>query len=174
MANDMSLFTSISDEQYFKSVIGRLKSHGYRVSSDIEFKNEVFKYAARRTKFEFERFGIVTTFFIFTRMKTPDFNSLKKFTSAAFKYARKTRGIFPPPGLFYSILCVPVVVVDSIDNATIYSIHRSKPPIHWVGFEKLAVFSLDTRCLHYCMFDFSWGTAFYQMDRELMKCMLSP
>jgi hypothetical protein len=173
MVNEMSIFESISDEQYLDRVIGRLKSHGYRISGDIKYENQVFKYTARKTIFEAERFGLFTTFFIMTKMGKPDFDLLKEFSSVAFKYARKTRGIFPPPGLFYGMLCFPVVVVDSIDNATIDFIHRTEPPKHWACSEKLAVFSLETKWLHYCTFDFGWGELYYQRDREIIKNMLS-
>jgi hypothetical protein len=168
------VFDRINAQDYLSKIKERLKQQDFVISDNIKYESQIFEYVAKRTKFEVERFGWITIFFVFSKNVTPDINSLKQFSTISFKYIRKTRGIYPPPGFFYSILCFPVAIVDTIDNNTIDFIHRTEPPKHWVGFEKLAVFCLETKWLHYCTFDFQWGALYYQRDREIMKEILTP
>jgi hypothetical protein len=165
---------NLNEQGYFSIVIERLKQQNYQVRNNIKYDNQIFEYVVKRTKFEIERGGLCTTFFLFSRFKSPDNSSLKDFSAKAFRYAKKASGIHLPRGLFYSMWSFPVAIVDSIDSDTIDFIHRTEPPRHWCASEKLVVFNLKAKTLYYCTATFTWGSGYYDWDRKIIKEMLSP
>ncbi len=68
--------------QEYLSLIGkRLKQNKYKTKNDIIYNDQLFKFVAKRTRFEFIAF--FTTFFIVSRFAIPDFLSLNDFSSSA-------------------------------------------------------------------------------------------
>ncbi|OGN95553.1 MAG: hypothetical protein A2Y89_02090 [Chloroflexi bacterium RBG_13_51_18] len=164
----------VDTQEYLSIVIDKLKLRNYHVKEGVKYKNHTFEYVARQTKFVMGRFGLLTTFFVFSKLETSDIHTLKDFSTKAFNHARKTRGIFPPRGFGYGFLCFPVAIVDSVNTETTEYIRGKEPQKHWAAFEKLVVFSLDSKTLYYCEETFSWGYLYYDWDRKIIMEILSP
>src|SRR4030042_6221365 len=131
--------------EYLLKVTERLKNKGFRITNDVTFNNLIFTHVAKRYNFAIERGGFCNTYFIFTRFVTPDINTLNDFSSKAYKYAFKTGGIHPPRGFLYAMWCFPVAITDSISDKTAELIKKMDYPMHWSAFEKLVVFSLESK-----------------------------
>jgi hypothetical protein len=165
---------SLNTQDYLVKIIERLKQNGFNIQNNIKYKNQLFECVARRTKFETERFGLFSTFLLFSRIVHPDIGSLEKFSSQSFSCARKKSIVFLPRGFGYSFLCIPVAVVDSISPETAESIQKREPPKHFAAFEKLVIFSLETNKLYYCEITPMWGSLYFDRDRQTINEMLSP
>ncbi len=167
--------TDIHDiNKYLSKVITRLKNDKFHINQNILYYDQVFEYTARKTRFQIERFGFFTTYFLFARFTTPDIRLLCNFSTKSFRYAKKTSGIHPPRGLFYGIICFPVAITDSIDKNTADIIRKMEFPRHFAAFEKLVVFSLDNEVLHYSDKTPIWGTMYHDHDRQTICKLLTP
>jgi hypothetical protein len=160
--------------QYLLKITEKLEQQNFKIEKNLEYDNQVFEYIAKRRKFEIERFGFCTTFFLFARFKTPNIYLLNDFSTKALRYAKKDNGIHPPRGFFYVLLCFPVAIVDSIDQDTVEQIRNKEPPRHWAASEKLVVYSLETAMLFYCEATFTYGALYYDWDRKIIKEILTP
>ena len=165
---------NISETQYFEAVIKRLKQHGFSIIENVTFKDHNFKYIAKRTTLDKERYGLFSIFFVFSHLVVTDFDSLKEFSKTTFRYVRKTRGIYPPPGFFYGFTCFPVAIVDKIDSRTIKLVHLTDPPKHYAKSERLIVFDLENKQLIYSVTNPRWGSLYHHIDREMAENLLSP
>ena len=159
--------------EYFPKVIERLKQYGYHIGNNITYENQNFEYVAKLTRFEIERFAFCTTFFLFAKFSTPNFSTLKEYSAKSFSYSLKSSGIHPLHVIFYNILTIPVALVNSIDDRTVRLIRKQEPPRHWKAFEKIVVFSLESKTLYYCENTYAWGYIYYELDRNIIKELLS-
>jgi hypothetical protein len=155
-------------------VTRRLKDKGFRIYENVVYKNLVFEYVAKRTKFELEKFGFITTLFLFAKFTNPDVHLLSDFSAKSFNYAKKASGIHPPRGLCFGIVCFPVAIADSIDNDAAEAIRKGVFPKHWAAFEKLVVFSLELKTLYYSETTPMWGAMYHDRDRQTINEMLAP
>jgi hypothetical protein len=165
---------SLNAQKYLSGVIERLKQKGFNIKKDIEYNNHIIEYAAKKTKFEIERFGLISTFFLFSRIIDPDIFTLRKFSSRSYEYARKGSIKFLPRGLFYGFLCIPVAIVESINPVTAELIKNMEPPRHFAASEKLVVFSLKSQTLTYCESTFAYGSIYFELDRKIINENLYP
>jgi hypothetical protein len=165
---------SLSEQEYLSKVIERLKQQRYKISENITYENQNFKYVAKRTKFESERFGFCTTFFLFANFSTPNLGTLKEYSAKSYKYSLKSNWIHPSWGICYTIFTIPVALVNSIDDNTARSIRKQEPPRHWKAFENLAVVDVNKKLIYCCEETYLWGYLYYEWDRLIIKEMLSP
>jgi hypothetical protein len=161
-------------DEYLKMVTKKLEQRGYRISNNVEYKDQNYIRVAKRTSFELVKFGLVSTFFIFGRFNKPDIDTLWDFSNKSFKCANRMSGIHPPRSLFYGLIVFPMVIVDSIYERTAIFIRHKEPPKHGAATEKLVVFSLEAKTLYYCEGTFNWGSLYADWDRKIIKEMLSP
>jgi hypothetical protein len=158
-------------ENYLSRVIKRLEAERFNIASNIEYKDQFYKYFAQRTKFEFDKFSLIFTFFLFSRFPSLDSNALKDFSAKSFKYAVKP---ILPRGFVFGIFCYPVAIVDNIDDTTSEFIRRKAPPKHWAAFEMPVVYSLSSGELHYCEVTPTLGMIYYDEMRATINSMLAP
>lgn len=165
----------MDDQEYLSTIIKRLKQQKYHIQNDVVYNNQNFKYTAKRTWFERERLGaIFTTFFLFSKFEKPDFQILMDFSKKSYKYSNKSFRIYLPPLLFWGLKCFPVAIVDSLDKKTDYTIRFEKPPFHFGAFEKLVVFNLEDQTLYYWKLSSSLTALADELDRAVIKEILSP
>ena len=159
---------------YLTEVIKRLESEGFSVNPNTVYKNQVFQYTANKTNFELGMYGFIDTFFSFATFLSIDSETLKEYSSQSFEYARKASRPPLPRGLFKSIICFPVVVVNSLEEKVSEDLLTKNPPKHWAAFEMPVVYSTSTKILHYCETTPTWGKWYYDQLRAMILAMLSP
>jgi hypothetical protein len=165
---------SLNVENYLSIINDRLIQSGFDIRKNIDYKNQLFLCVAERTKFEIDRFGFCTTFFLFAELNNPDIHLLREFSAQSFCYAKRISGIHPPRGLLYGMLCFAVAITDSIDNETAKIIKEADSPKHWSASEKLVVFSLENKMLCYSETTPMWGSMYHDRDRQIIIEMLTP
>jgi hypothetical protein len=164
----------MNSDEYYAQIIQRLKQNKYHIWNNTTYENQNYKYVAKRTKFEIERFSFCTTFFLFAEFDTLDFSTLEEYSAKSFKYSLKLSGIHPLRVILYNLLTIPVALVNSIDDRTVRLVRKQEPPRHWKAFEKMVVFSLESKTLYYCENTYSWGYIYYELDRNMIRELLSP
>jgi hypothetical protein len=159
-------------QEYMSKVLDNLSVKGFKIKKDVNYNNQEFFCTAKKFTFETGRFGFINVTFVFSKLSIPEFNQLKKISTESYKYAKKTSGIHPLPGFGYGLLCIPVVIVDSLDSNTIVAIQQKSLPIHWGASFKLAVFCLNNQKLYYCETSPELGLLYHDLDREIIREML--
>ena len=167
-------------QAYLSRAVQRLKAEHFRIYENITYRNQTFKYIAKRTRLEIDKFGFITTFFLFARFSSIDISSLRDFSKKSFKYAERASGIplaggIPlPRGIFFSVWCYPVAIVDDIDPDVSESLRSKGPPKHWAACEMPVVYSLASKTLYYCEVTPIWGRIYYNQLRQTINDMLAP
>jgi hypothetical protein len=170
-----------SADVYLSEITKRLKAEHFRIDKNITYRNQTFDYVAKRTRYEIDKSGFAATFFLFARFSSLDISSLRNFSKISFKYAVRAGGTIPlaggiplPRGLFLSIVCYPVAIVDTIDKDTVETLRSKAPPKHWVAGEMPVVYSLASKTLYYCEITPMWGALYYGQMRQTINNMLAP
>jgi len=167
-------------ETYLSRVTQHLKDEHFRIYENVTYRNQNFQYIAKRTRVEIDKFGFITTFFLFARFSSLDIGSLRDFSKKSFKYAERASGIplaggIPlPRGLFNGFVCFPVAIVDAIDTDLSEIIRSKAPPKHWAAFEMPVVYSLASRTLYCSEVTPTWGQIYYAQFRLTIDVMLAP
>lgn len=110
-------------ETFFSKIIPGLLNEEYKCYKNVSYKKYIFDYVSQKDKFEW--LGFFETFFIFSRKSYINVSSLRELSRDCFEFAKKTKNIPLPIGLFEYIFCVPVIIVDSIDRETINEIRNN-------------------------------------------------
>jgi hypothetical protein len=163
-----------SSKGYLSDVISRLRDEGFRIRQDVTCRNWTFAYVASLSRLVLERGGLADTHVVFGVFGMPDIRQLKEFSSDSFKCSRKASGIRPPRGLFYSLWCFPVALVDSIDYDTARLVRTKDNPKHWAASETLAVVTLRNREIHFSETEPAWGSMYHEQRRSFLRRMLTP
>jgi len=166
---------------YLSRVTQRLKDDGFALEENVTYKNQTFDRVAKRTRFEIDKFGFAATSYLFARFSSPDIGSLRSFSKISFQYALRAGGIIPiaggiclPRGLYVSVGCYPVAIVDDIDKDTAETIRSQAPPKHFMAFEMPVVYSMASGTLYYCEITPMWGSFYYDQRRMIINTMLAP
>jgi hypothetical protein len=160
--------------EYLSVIIDRLKQRKYQIQENIKYKDLAYDYVAKRTAFEIERGAFFTTFFLFSRLKSPDIATLQAFSHNSYKFTTKSFRINLPPIFFWCLRCFPVAIVDSLDKEADDATRFKEPRRHFGAFEKLVVFNLKTRFFsYYTLFNARHGL-YDDSDRNMIKEMLTP
>jgi len=168
-------------EAYLARVTQRLKDDGFTVEENITYSGQTFDCVAKRTRFEIDKYSFAATSYLFARFSSPDISSLRNFSKISFKYALRTGGIIPlaggirlPRGLYVSVWCYPVAIVDDIDEDTAKAIRNQAPPKHFMAFEMPVVYSLASGALYYCEITPMHGGLYYDQMRMIINIVLAP
>jgi hypothetical protein len=86
-----------------------------------------FPLAARPTRFELTKFGMVEYFFVFRTSPSISLSDYATFAGLARIYAARNKTVPLPHGLFESVVCFPVAVVDRIDPNVADHIRQTAP-----------------------------------------------
>ena len=165
---------AICVNDYLARITERLKTNGFVISNNKSYKGQLFDFIAKRKRFEMERFGFFTTIFLFSSLNNPSLKVLNDFSTKSFQYAIQSDKLHFTRGFLYGILCIPVAIIDDVDEDMIKVIHNSDFPKHWAASEKLVVFSTKTNGLYYSEKTPDWGSMYHNWDRQFIKEMLTP
>src|SRR5262245_11138263 len=106
-------------DSWLRAACDRLEKAGYVLLDDVRGDGGDFAVVARRSRFEFTKFGYSENFFIFADFDRLDRRAMRDFGEAAFYCAKANKKCFLPCGLFESVWCYTVAVADSVDRATL-------------------------------------------------------
>jgi hypothetical protein len=159
---------------YLAGAIQRLRAEGFGCSENVPYRDQVFSWVARRTRFELTKSGFSETFFVFAELPSVDRSSLRRFSAKSFRCAKKMRRIPLPCGLFESVWCFPVALVDGIDADTSEAVRNETPPRHWASAEIPVVYDLTSGALCYFEKTPIWGRAYYAKFRKTIREVLGP
>jgi hypothetical protein len=161
-------------EAYLATVLQRLRDEGFGCQENVGHGDYVFRWVAKRTRFELTKFGFSETFFVFERFGSLDLDSLKAFSANCFGYATKAKSIPLPRGIFESVWCFPVALVDGIDAAVSEAVRSQAPSRHWSSAEMPVIYDVGSGTLHYFEKTPAWGAAYYGGFRKLIRTLLAP
>lgn len=164
---------SASGKSWAETVSRRLSSDGFSISREVEFSGQRFCLVAHRCQFEITKFGMAETFFVFGDLPTCDRDSVRMFSSVAFQFAKKSRSIPLPCGLFESVYCFPVCMVQGLDESTGESVRHEPPPKHWAAAEVPVVHDRRDSKLYFFEDTPLWGAAYYEGFRKQIRKYLS-
>src|SRR5262245_51316844 len=77
----------------------RLAVAEFVVSDNATENGTTFPVVARRTRFEWTKFGYAETFFVFKECDHLTITEARDFSAAAFRFAKRHKTIFLPCGL---------------------------------------------------------------------------
>lgn len=161
-------------QEYISQVLVQLRSRDFKLNSAIDYKQHIFNVVAKKTQFQIERGGYVITFFIFSQFVASSFELLQKYSASCFSYCRENSGIHPPRGVFFSLVCFPVAIVDKIDTTEIETLQHHEPPKHWAASEMLAVYDMTKREIYCYQETPYWGSLYYDDLRQTINKILNP
>ena len=158
-----------NDNTWLENVMQPLSSRGFKTSQNVSYEGQTFKLVAHRSRFELTKFGNSETFFVFAVFDTLSRESLREFSAKAFRYAKTSKNVRLPCGLFESVYCFAVVLVDLLDQPTAESVRNEVPTKHWAAAEIPVVYERGPKRL--CFFEKTplWGAAYYAGFRNQIK-----
>jgi hypothetical protein len=159
---------------YLSRVTQRLVNAGFTCEENVTHNGSLYRCVARRSRFELTKAGFAETFVLLAELPSLSVDSLRQFSAGCFKYAKRTRKIPLPCGLFESVFCFPVAIVDGVDEAVAQSVRAKGPPKHWASFEMPVVYDLRSNVLHYFEKTPAWGAAYYASSRKTIQELLAP
>lgn len=159
---------------YLSTVTQRLKADGFKITENVIYEDRVFKYVAKRKRSLVQYLSFETVLFIFVTFNSIDWWSLREFSEKCFRYAKKSKSTPFPLGLFESVLCFPVAIVEDIDAAIAEAIRNKEPPRHWRAQEMPVICALKSGHLHYFEGTPTLNALFWNYFREMIRKMLSP
>jgi hypothetical protein len=157
---------------WLNTVRNRLAAAGFVILDNVAFEARKFPVVARRTRFELTKFGFAETFFIFQEFDCLTTESLRMFSSDAFRCAEKSRVIPLPCGLFEGFWCYSVAIAKAVDEPTVASVRSDAPPKHWASAEIPVVRDLTRGKLFYFEKTPLWGAAYYAGFRKQIQRFL--
>jgi hypothetical protein len=148
-----------------------LSHEGFVISENVA-DCDIPTAMARRSRFEFLKFGIAETFFVFRRFDSINVDALQDFSSEAFHLAKQSKTCPLPCGLFESVWCFAVAVTDHIDSVVAESVRKEVPPRHWAAAEIPVIFNQSEGRLYFFEKTPIWGAAYYAGFRsEIQRCL---
>lgn len=164
---------SPNDDTWLQTAIQRLSSRGFKITRDVCHEGQAFDAVAHRSRFELTKFGNSETFFVFAELDALSRESVRQFSAKAFRYAKTSKSMPLPCGLFESVYCFAVAVVDELDPATAESVRNEVPAKHWAAAEIPVVYARSEKKL--CFFERTpmWGSAYYAGFRNQIKKFLA-
>lgn len=158
--NDSSLAT-----HWLENAVNGLSSDGFLISRQVSLEGQDV-VVAHRSRFELSKFGNCETFFVFGDLPTCDVESVHRFSSLAFKHAKKSKRFPLPCGLCEAVYCFSVCVVESLDESTANFVRNTAPTMHWAAAEIPVVYDRSEGKL--CFFEKTpvWGCAYYKGFRK--------
>lgn len=162
-----------NDDTWLQNAIQRLSSHGFKITRDVSHEGQAFGAVAHRSRFELTKIGNSETFFVFAELDALSRESVRQFSAKAFRYAKISKSMSLPCGLFESVYCFTVAIVDELEAATAESVRNEAPAKHWAAAEIPVVYVRSQKKL--CFFEKTpmWGSAYYAGFRKQVKKFLA-
>lgn len=108
----------------------------------------------------------------FSQSLTLSRESLRQFSANAFRYAKASKNVPLPCGLFEGVFCFAVALVSVVDQATAESIRNEAPTKHWAAIEIPVVYERSRKNLYFFEKTPIWGMAYYAGIRNQIKQFL--
>jgi hypothetical protein len=158
---------------WLETALRWLSADGFAISRGVDFTGRKFEAVAHRSRIELTKFGNSETFFVFAEMEKLDPNSLSRFTSLAFQYAKQARSVSLPCGFFESVWCFAVCLTGVLDERTVQYVRGTAPAKHWAAAEIPVVY--DTARNKLCYYEKTplWGAAYYRGFRQQISRYLA-
>ena len=160
--------------EYYQKVLERLRSSGFRIVADVQYRGQTFAYVARKTTFEIEKLGFAETFFVFAEFDGVDLTALSNYSKACFAYTLSKRRIPLPRGLLRMVFCYSVVLTHHADADVVEAVKNAEPPKHFSAFEFPVICDLASGQLYYSGKTPNWGSWYWDYFRNISVEMLSP
>lgn len=154
---------------WLEKTLHNLSRDGFVISENVGHAGGTMRAVARRTRLELTKFGFSETFFVFREFESISTDSLRRFSSEAFKLARQSKTIPLPRGLFESVWCFAVAVANRVEDAVAVSVRNDAPTKHWAAAEIPVVFHQAERKLYYFEKTPLWGAAYYSGFRSQIQ-----
>ena len=162
-----------TSSKYLDAVIPSLSTAGFDCVRDVSYDHQTFPCVARRTRFELTKFGFAETFFVFGERSSLDTAALREFSRTCFRYALRTKRVPLPRGLFESVYCFCVALVERVDKATADAVRNETPTRHWASAEIPVVYETGSSTLHYFEKTPLWGAAYHAGFRKTIQELLT-
>jgi hypothetical protein len=159
-------------DSWLTAARGQLASAGFVLLDDVPFEGRTFRLVGRRTRFELTKFGFSESFFVFGEFDHLTNEVLRQFSADAFRFAKKTRVIPLPCGLFESVWCYAVALSKAVDERTLTSVRFDTPSRHWASAEIPIVYDQTQGKLCYFEKTPIWGSAYYRGFRKKIRQLL--
>jgi len=157
---------------WLQAAMGRLSAQGFALAEGVSCEGQTFAAVAHRSAFELSRFGNAETFLVLAEFDALDRASLRAYSARAFRYAMAHKRSALPPGLFESVQCFAVAIVDALDPAVAEAVRREAPPKHWACFEIPVVYERNSGALIFYEGTPAWGAAYYAGMRKQIRALL--
>lgn len=146
---------------WLRSARNRLESAGFVILDDLSFDGRKIAFLARRSRFEWTKFGMSETFFTFAEFEHLTTQRLRNFSAVAYQCAIRHKTVPLPCGFFECVWSYAVAVAEDVDPDALTSVQRDTPPMHWASAEIPAVYDLGQRDLFYFEQTPLWGSAYW-------------
>jgi len=158
-----------TQSSWLDNCLARLSQDGFKISENVTFMKYRFNYVAHRSRFEWSKLGNSETFFMFSEANSPDLTSLRAYSSNAFDCANNLRTSSLPCGIFESLWCFPVAIVNAVDPRAGTAIQNEAPVKHWGAAEVPVIFDRTNSELWYYEKTPMWGAAYYSGFRKQIQ-----
>ncbi len=145
---------------YVQSVLQRLHAEGFQCAENVVYGGQTFTATAYKGGFEITKFGYFERFFVLQHLASIDPFSLRRFSEHCYNYSTSARQSPLPLGFFAALVCYPVAIVETLDQATALAIANETPAKHMGSFEFPAIYEMSTRRLYYLGRTPMWGAAY--------------
>jgi hypothetical protein len=150
----------------------RLEANGFVILEDVAFEGQTFAVAARRSRFDLSKFGYSEEFFVFGEFDRLSAKAFRAFSADAFRYAKRHRVNPLPCGLFESVWCFAIAMVEEVGDAALESVRQDEPPKHWGAAEVPVVYDRESGELFYFEGTPLWGAFYHAAHRSLIERLL--
>jgi len=165
---------SLVKQDYLEKVFHRLESEGFKIAGRLNYGYHHFEHVAKRTKFEFDKFGFAQTYFVFDECQGSDLFALRKFSKACIEYGINSSKVPLPRGFGKSVVCYSVALVNGIDPAVAQSIQSDEPQKRFAALEISVVCDTSSGKLYYLETTPNWGRLYWDHLRETIRRILTP
>lgn len=158
-----------NSDAWLHHIAGRLQADSFAPLPPAHYGAGGFKFAVRRTRFEPTKFGMSETFFVFADIPGLSPQAVASFSAAAYRFAKASKAVPLPCGIFESVWCFAVAITDHLHPHVAEAIRNQEPPKHWSSGEIPVAF--DTATGQLCYFDKTpaWGAAYYAGFRRQIQ-----
>jgi len=157
------------DTNWLEKVLQKLSSDGFVVTRNLNYNQRRFEAVAHRPRFELTKSGFAESFFIFEEFDSPTEDTIRKFSSDAFDFAKRSKSIPLPLGLGDSIFCFPVVIARNVEELLAHVVRTEAPPKHWAAAEIAVIVDEAKQRLAYFENTPFWGAAYYRGFRAQIE-----
>jgi hypothetical protein len=160
---------SSPDRSWLQGCVDRLSRDGFSISQGVAYSNRLFKVVAHRSRLELTKFGNSETLFVFAEVDLQTPASVRHYSADAFRYANQSKHFPLPCGVFESVWCFPVAIVETVAPAVEGSVRFEEPARHWGAAEIPVIYERKHGKLCYFEKTPVWGCAYYAGFRSQIK-----